>query len=56
MAVGEIQVGETVVLQRYNYMRTHVLNPNKESVHSCLFGSCFGSLLPNSARKIYIFI
>ncbi len=30
-AGGLIQVGETVVLQRYNYMRTHVLNPNKES-------------------------
>jgi hypothetical protein len=30
-AGGLIQVGETVVLQRYNYMRTHVLNPTKES-------------------------
>jgi hypothetical protein len=30
-AAGLIQVGETVVLQRYNYMRTHVLNPTKES-------------------------
>jgi hypothetical protein len=30
-AGGLIQVGETVVLQRYNYMRTHVLNPTKAS-------------------------
>ena len=38
MAVlGErIQVGETVVLQRYNYMRTHVLNPTKESIYTHL--------------------
>jgi hypothetical protein len=32
MAEGLIQAGETIVLQRYNYMRTHVLNPSKGSI------------------------